>query len=108
MSKSRQIELTAESRKVTEDAPGSPSKETTPARSNALVLLPVQDKVRSVPRFRPWAWWAGLAISGSLAAWLYYAQPWMDGVEVVTVEVVALAPVTRVCPSSEHLAQMAA
>lgn len=55
------------------------------------------------PRRRNWFWWAGGIVAAGLAA-LLYLQPWVPADLVVGVEVVTMAPVTRVLAVNGRIA----
>ena len=100
-----QIELSANPHKIDETKGGGASTALVSPRKTALVAAPRKPAGR--PRTSSWrrrGLWIGVAAAGGIGGWLYYAQPWQAGVPVVSVEIVAPGPVTRVLAVNGRIA----
>ena len=102
MANNLQIELTATPERAEETSRALASSATT-----ALVAPPRKATNRSRRlSWRRWGLWVGLAAAGCIGGWLFYAQPWQASVPVVSVEVVAFGPVTRVLAVNGRIAAL--
>jgi RND family efflux transporter MFP subunit len=78
-----------------------------PSGTTALVPPLRKPAIRSRTSYwRRWGSWIVLATVGGIGGWLAYAQPWQAGVPVVSVELVAPGPVTRVLAVNGRIAAL--
>ena len=104
---SRQIELSANHKAVDEQKSATGSTSLVPSKTTALVPPPATPVKRSNPsRWRRRGLWIGLAAAAGLGGWLFYAQPWKAGIPLVSVELVAPGPVTRVLAVNGRIAAL--
>jgi len=101
------IELSANPEKVESTKSGGASGALISSGTTALVPPPRKPAIRSRTSYwRRWGSWIVLATVGGIGGWLLYAQPWQAGVPVVSVELVAPGPVTRVLAVNGRIAAL--
>lgn len=104
---SRQIELSANPRTVDEPRSAAGSTSLVPSKTTALIAPPAKSASRPKPSsWRRWGLWIGLAAAAGVGGWLFYAQPWQAGIPLVSVELVAPGPVTRILAVNGRIAAL--